>query len=198
MKQDVIWKTVTTSYDPLQLISIIDKMVLSQTEDQYNFAIFYEQEMSLYGFHQNTMTNDQWYEQFNKKVDVGTSIGVTRQHSVLLGWTAQYTHIAYYQDITNDKKIEIKTDAEEKYLTYIFLKQSANTSEKLRTNLSDDYTTGENKYPTSCQATLHYLEKHRNSVVREPIAQEGSLFAQSKGNGNSDTFYKKYWKDKEC
>ena len=42
MKQDVIWTTVATSYDPLQLISAIEKAVLSQTEDQYPFAIVYK------------------------------------------------------------------------------------------------------------------------------------------------------------
>ena len=78
MKQDVIWTTVAISYDPLQLISITEKTVLAQTEDQYPFAIVYEQELSLCDFYQNTMTNDQWYEQLNIKVDVGTSIGVTR------------------------------------------------------------------------------------------------------------------------
>ena len=144
------------------------------------------------------MTNDQWYERFNTKVDVGTSIGVTRQHSVLLEWTAQSIHSASYQDTTNGQKIEIQVDAEERYLAYIFLKQSAKKSKKLRMNLSDDYTTREKKYPTSRQATLHYLEKHSKSDVRAPIAQEGSSFAQRKSNGNPDTFDKKYWKDKEC
>ena len=84
MKQDVMWTTVETSYDLLQLVSIIEKMVLAQTEDQYPFAIVYEQELLIYGFLQNTMTNDQLYELFNTKVDVRTSIGVTRQHSVIL------------------------------------------------------------------------------------------------------------------
>ena len=161
-------------YDPLQLISIIKKMVLAQTEDQFPFAIVYEQELSLYSYHQNTTTKGQWYERFNIKVDVGTSIGFTRQHSVLLEWAAKSTHITPYQEITNDQKIEIQTDAEERYLEYIFLKQSANTREKLRTNPSDDYTTGEKKYPTSRQATLHYLEKHSKSVVSATITQEGS------------------------
>ena len=123
------------------------------------------------------MTNDQWYKRFNTKVYVRTSVGVARQNSVLLEWTAQSTHSASYQDITNDQKIEIQTDTKERYLEYIFLKQSAKTSEKLRTNLSDDYTTAEKKYPTSRQETLQYLEKHSKSVVRAPIAQEGSLFA---------------------
>ena len=121
------------------------------------------------------MTNDRWYERFNAKVDVRTSIVVTRQHSILLECTAQSTHRVSYQSITNDQRIEIQTDADKSYLAYICFKQGAKTSENLRKNLRGDYTTGENKYPTSCQATLHYLEKHSKSVVREPIAQEGIL-----------------------
>ena len=119
------------------------------------------------------MTNDQWYERFNTKVDVGTSIGVTRQNSVLLEWTAHSTHSASYQDITDYQKIEIQKDAQEMHLTYIILKQSVKTSEKLRTNLSDNYTTGENKYPTSRQATLHYFEKHNKIVLRAPLKRYG-------------------------
>ena len=113
-------------------------------------------------------------------------------------WTAQSTHIASHQDINNDQKIEIPTDAEERYLIYILLKHSAKTSDKLRTNLSDDCTTGENKYPTSRQETIHYLDKHKKSVVCAPIARESSSLAQIKGNGNTNTFDKNYWKDKEC
>ena len=113
-------------------------------------------------------------------------------------WTAHSIHSASYQDITHEQKIEIQTDAEERYLAYIFLKQSAKKSEKLRTNLSDNYATEENKYPTSCQETLHYLEKHSRIVVRALITKEGSSFAKRKGNGSPNTFEKKYWKVKEC
>ena len=144
------------------------------------------------------MTNYQWYKRFNTKVYVGTSIGVTRQHLVILECTAHSIYSASYQDITDDQKIEIQTDAKERCLAYILLKDSTKTIENLITNLSEKYTTGENKYPRSRQTTLHYLEKHINSVVRAPIAKEGISFAQRKGNGNPDTFDKNYWKDKEC
>ena len=66
MNQDNVWQTTASSYDPLSLIDMIEKTVLAQTEDQYPFA------------HQNVLTNDQWYEKFNTKVDVGYTIGVTR------------------------------------------------------------------------------------------------------------------------
>ena len=49
----------------------------------------YEQELSLYGLQKNNLTNDQWYEKFNTKVDVGNTIGFTSKHEVLLKWTSQ-------------------------------------------------------------------------------------------------------------
>ncbi len=60
MKQDSTWTAVSTSYDPLALLSLIEKIVMAQTEDQYPFAIVYEHEVSLYGYMQNQLSNDLW------------------------------------------------------------------------------------------------------------------------------------------
>ena len=38
MKQDVDWEAVSTSYNPLLLYHLIEKMVLAQMEDQYPFV----------------------------------------------------------------------------------------------------------------------------------------------------------------
>ena len=67
-------------------------MTLVQTEDQHPFATVYDQELGFYSFWQETMSNPQWYEKFNTKVDVGSAIGVTRQHKVLLEYVAQENH----------------------------------------------------------------------------------------------------------
>jgi hypothetical protein len=45
MKQDTDWNMVSTSYDPLDLYQLIEKMTLVQTEDQYPFATVYDQEL---------------------------------------------------------------------------------------------------------------------------------------------------------
>jgi hypothetical protein len=42
MKQDTDWAVVITSYDPLMLYRLIDRMILAQTEDQYPFATVYD------------------------------------------------------------------------------------------------------------------------------------------------------------
>ena len=77
MKQDADWNTVSTLYNPLTLYRLIEKTVLAQTEDQYPFATVYDQELNFYSFRQETMSNPQWYEKFNTKVDVGSAIGIT-------------------------------------------------------------------------------------------------------------------------
>jgi hypothetical protein len=77
MKQDTDWNRASTSYNPLELYRLIEKTTLAQTEDQYPFATVYDQELNFYSFRQETMSNPQWYEKFNTKVDVGSAIGVT-------------------------------------------------------------------------------------------------------------------------
>ena len=92
MKQDTDWNSVSISYDPLTLYRLIEKTILAQTEDQYPFATVYEQELAFYSFRQESLSNPQWYERFNTKVDVGDAIGVTRQHKVLLEYVAMELH----------------------------------------------------------------------------------------------------------
>ena len=77
MKQDADWEAISTSYNPLLLYHLIEKMVLAQMEDQYPFVTIYEQEMALYSFRQETLLNPQYYEHFNTKVDVANVISIT-------------------------------------------------------------------------------------------------------------------------
>jgi hypothetical protein len=99
MKQDTDWNTVSISYDPLTLYRMIKRTVLAQTEDQYPFAMVYDQELSFYSFKQDNMSNPQWYERFNTEVDVSGAITVTRQHKVLLEYVAQESYTRAFTDL---------------------------------------------------------------------------------------------------
>jgi hypothetical protein len=79
MKQDMDWNTVSTSYNPLTSYLLIKRP----------FSTLYDQELPFYSFKQDSLSNPQWYEQFNTKVDVGEAMGVTRQHKVLLEYVAE-------------------------------------------------------------------------------------------------------------
>jgi hypothetical protein len=70
------------------------------------------------------MSNPQWYERFNVKVDVGEAIGVTREHKVLLEYVAQELHQQGFMSLAAPIQQAVRKDAQERYMAYAFLRQS--------------------------------------------------------------------------
>ena len=201
MKQDTDWDSVSKSYDPLKLYRLIEKTILAQTEDQYPFATVYEQEFAFYSFRQDSLTNPQWYERFNTKVDVGTSIGVTRQHKVLLEYVANELHHQDFATLGAAEQKAVREDAEERYISYVFLKQSGNQHASLKMDLQNDFTTGDNRYPKTRQQTLHLLDKYCKTTAPTTTPSEGTSFAQQEkvnGGGRGDKSKKRHGKRKRC
>jgi hypothetical protein len=183
MKHDANWIPASESYDPLTLMKLIEKTILAQTEDQYPYATVYEQECTLYSFNQNTLSNEQWYERFNTRIDVGTAIGVMRQHQVLLEQVASkagagttFAKTAAGVDQTPAEQAAIREKAEERYLSYIFHRQIGKQHNKLKVDLQNDFTTGDDRYPKNRQATLHLLDKYSKSVIVQAPISEGTAF----------------------
>jgi hypothetical protein len=206
MKHDTDWTLASVSYDPLTLYKLIEKTVLAQTEDQYPYATVYEQECTLYSFNQNSLTNKQWYERFNTRIDVGGAIGVTRQHQVLLEHVAsEETPPILFAAMNAAQQKATREKAEERYLSYVFLRQSGKQHNKLKVDLQNDFTTGDDRYPKNRQSTLHLLDKYSKSIIVSPTtSSEGTSFAQQGNQGrgasnrSSNTYDKSYWKDKDC
>jgi hypothetical protein len=166
IKQDTNWNMASTSYDPLDLYRLIEKMTLLQMEDQYPFATVYDQVLSFYSFYQETMSNPQWYEKFNTKVDVGSAISITQQHKVLLEYMAQENpSLAFTALSAKQKHQAVRKDAEEHYISYTFLPQSGAQHGNLKVNLRNDFTISSNRYPKTHQQTLHLLNKYSKTVV---------------------------------
>ena len=174
LKQDAAWNAVSVSYDPLTLYRLIQRTILAQTEDQYPFATVYDQELAFYMFKQEQLSNPQWYERFNTKVDVGEAIGVTRQHKVLLEHVAQEQNPPlHFEDCTDADKELIRVDAEERYVSYAFLRQSGTQHGNLKVDLQNDFTTGDNRYPKTRQQTLHLLDKQSVYLRRSGVCSKG-------------------------
>jgi hypothetical protein len=211
MKQDTDWNTVSISYDPLTLYRLIERTVLAQTEDQYPFATVNDQELSFYSFKQDNLSNPQWYERFNPKVDVSGAIGVTQQQKVLLEYVTQESYTWAFTHLGPVEQQLVQDYAEEWYVSYAFLCQSGTQQGNLKVDLQNDFTTGDNRYPKNRQQTLHLLDKYSKTVVAKVTHSEGASFAQKGGRGvgnrsssgsgkgrDSSTYDKKYWNNKEC
>jgi hypothetical protein len=190
-----------------------DKM--KQDEDQYPFATVYDQELAFYSFRQDSLSNPQWYERFNTKVDVGAAIRVTRQHKVLFEYVAMKLHSQAFSILSATEQEAVRTDAKECYISYAFLRRQSGTQHgNLKVDLQNDFTTGDNRYPKNHQQTLHLLDKYSKTVVPKTTPSEGKSFVQKGGKGKGPAagqgngaekskgkqkpFDKEYWKDKEC
>jgi hypothetical protein len=107
----------------------------------------------------------------------------------------------------------VREDAEERYISYAFLRQSGTQHGNLKVDLQNDFTTSDNRYPKNRQQTLHLLDKYSMTVMPKTTQSEGTSFAQKGGRGNGNKagrgngagkaangkpFDKEYWKDKEC
>jgi hypothetical protein len=165
MKQDTDWAIVSTSYDPLTLYRLIERAILAQTEDQYPFATVYDQEWLFYSFKQETLSNPQWYERFNTNVDVSEAVGITRQHKVFLDYVAQELYTKYFEGLGVVEQKLARDEAEERYVSYAFLRQSGIQHGHLKVDLNNDFTTGDNRYPNNRQQTLNFLDKYSETVI---------------------------------
>ena len=71
------------SGDPLIIMQVIKTCTIPD-RGYVPISSVYEQEQTLYTFHQNDLTNDQWHENFNTWSDVVNATGVIRKHRSLL------------------------------------------------------------------------------------------------------------------
>jgi hypothetical protein len=146
----------------------------------------YDQELSFYSFNQDNLSNPQWYERFNTKVDIRGAIGVTHQHKVLLEYVAQESYTQAFMDLGPVEQQLVRDDAEEQYVSYAFFRQSGTQHGNLKVDLQNDFTTGENCYPKNRQQTLHLLDNYCKTVVAKVTHFEGTSFAQKGGRGGGN------------
>jgi hypothetical protein len=171
MKQDTDWNTVSMSYNPLALYRLIEKTILAQTEDHYPFATVYDQEQAFYSFRQDSLSNPQWYERFNTKVDVGAAIGVTRQHRVLLlEYVAMELHYQAFAALGAAEQQALREDTEERFISYAFQRQSGAQHGNLKVDLQNDFTSQKNIAALKGKTTRSKPNPVARDFVKVPVA----------------------------
>jgi len=89
MHDDPQWETVDKNQKPLELYSLIERVVLKQTGDEYQPCNLVENLLAVLTMkQQNNQSNALWYEKFSTRVDVAESVGVNLTNSPACGTTA--------------------------------------------------------------------------------------------------------------
>jgi hypothetical protein len=82
-----------------------------------------------------------------------------------------------YSQLTDANKIVVTNLARDRFIAYGMLRTSSNAQDKIKSDLSDDFTKGSDNYPTTPQQSLLLLDKYskKPAVVSH---SEGTAFAQ--------------------
>ena len=87
------------------------------------------------------------------------------------------------------EELVVREEAEERYLSYAFLRHSGIQDGNLKVDLQNDFTTGDNRYPKNRQQTLHLLNKYINTVMQRTTQSEVTAFVQG-GRGHRGGRYR--------
>ena len=160
MKQDKNWTTVSVSYKPLELYKLIERVILKQTEDQYPVAALWEQLCNVTNAKQGNMTNNEWYDRFNTKVEVAESVGVSFHFEKIWEYCAQEAHKATYILLKPDEQAAVRASAKERFLSFALIKTSNSKHDKIKDDLLDDYTKGSDNYPQTRLQVLMLMDHY--------------------------------------
>ncbi len=120
-------------------------------------------------------------------------------------------HKAAYALLKPDKQEAVRVSAWERFLFYALKKTSNSKYNKIKDDLPDDYTKGNDNYPQTRSQALMLMD-HYSKTPTAITTLEGTAFAQSgkkkkkvdnkgkkpKATKDSKDFNKEWWKDKEC
>ena len=75
------------------------------------------------GYHQNTQSNDAYYDRFNTKYNVADAISLNLgDHPMLHEWVTQEDHPGdYFEDLTDVQQLAVRKKSKDKYLDYIMV-----------------------------------------------------------------------------
>ena len=144
----------------------------------------HEQLLAVLSNKQGNLTNAQWYERFNTRYEVAKSVGVEfDKFECLWEYCARLISPGIkYAVLSPADQLKARENAEERYLAYIFIQNSAAKHDTLRRELSNDYTRGSNHYPENRSTALMFLDKYTTSTP-PPVTSEGTAFAQKGKKG---------------
>ena len=216
LHNDPKWDAINTSQKPLELYTLIEKVVMKQTDDEYAPSNLVDHIMAVFSMKQpNNLSNSLWREKLDTRVDVAESIGVEfDQFTVIWDYVCKSEKLGDYDTLSTDEQKEVRSKSRERLLAYLLIKNSSNisTHDTVRNNLLESFIAKRDEYPTTRSEAIELLNKYDEKKPTNTVASEGTAFTQKgkknqstdkkgapkKEGGDDDTPKKNFWENKEC
>jgi hypothetical protein len=122
-------------------------------------------------------------------VEVAESVGVSFDFETIWEYCVMEAHKSSYTLLTSDAQEAVRVSARERFLSYALIKMSNSKHDKIKDDLSDDYTKGSDNYPQTRSQALMLMD-HYSKTPTAVTTLEGTVFAQSgkkkKKGGNKE------------
>ena len=216
LHDDAQWDTINKTQRPLELYSLIERVVMQQTGDEYPPNNLVDNILAVLTLkQQNNQTNTQWYEKLNTRVDVAESVGVEfGNFTSLWSYCCEARQWGEYQNLSATDQATIRNDSKERLLGYLIITNSSSTSihESVKNNLLEAYIAKRDEYPATRSDAIALLNKYDEKKPPPTSASEGTAFVQkgkkkettkkgdakTTGDKKQEKSDKKFFEDKEC
>ena len=180
---------VNKNQKPLELYSLIERVVMKQTGDEYQPCNLTDNLLAVLTMKQpNNMSNSQWYEKFNTRVDVAESVGVEFDvYRSMWNYCVETKGWNDYDTLTANEQKEIRSESKERLFAYLLIRNSSTSSahDAVRNNLLEAFIAKRDEYPATRSNTIGLLNKYDEKKVPTMVASEGTAFAQKGKKGQA-------------
>jgi hypothetical protein len=164
IEEDVKWETIDSNCDPLGLLTII-KSIAHNNESQRNPTVsLIQAEKRLLNMVQGDgQSNDSYRLKFENQASVIQNMGGQLYRNSTLDIASNDAYQKDYDNISRDKKEEIKEAATELWKASLFIVNSnQNKFDQLKKELHNDYISGDkHSYPTTFSNAYNCLNQHK-------------------------------------
>ena len=103
---------------------LIQKTILSQSEDFYPFHTIHHHLCLLLNTQQGSLTHAEYYKRWNTKCNVAKAVGVMLAHQAGVEYTVQQKYHTDYDLLSKDEHEKVKELSEDAFVSYLFLQHS--------------------------------------------------------------------------
>jgi hypothetical protein len=139
------------------------------------------------------------------KVEVAELVGCVFAIDKVLDYCAQIEYKMSYAALSpQEQAAGVQILARERFMAFGLLKTAGASHDKIKSDLSDDYTKVSDNYPVTPQQTLLLLDKYSKKLTLVTPLEGTSFFQKGKkgdgkkSGGDKVKFDKEFYKDKEC
>ena len=192
---------IKSEFDVLALLVEIKTINFKFEDQKYPFGAVYYANKRFYNYKQGTdETNNEHYEKFNNLVSVVDSYGGLLGHeSILISDDEEFSNLSQ-----NDQKQKANIDAanarnKEKFLSFCLIaKADPVRYGDLKTNLENEYTKGNNQYPTTLTKALQLLTNYKSDKKKFNKNNNKNNVSFAQRGGKNKKYDDSWHKDAMC